>query len=147
MLNRNLIIGLVVVALVLLGGWFYIQSQSTTKLQTTQEEVTPAQTPQPSPTPQADQERVENTVSIKSSGFSPKEIKIKAGEKVTWVNDDSEEHQVNSATHPSHTAYPPLNTVGFLKPGAKKSLEFPAKGTYKYHDHLNPSLTGTVVVE
>lgn len=88
----------------------------------------------------------QNVVKISPSGFMPQTITIKVGESVTWVNEDSVSHQVNSAVHPTHQVYPPLN-LGMIKPGDQKSLMFPAAGTYKYHDHLNPSLTGSVTVE
>lgn len=145
-MSRNTTIGLVVVVLVILAGWYLLQSQKgqapTPSPQVTTEEVSPS-------TEEATEaaEVEENVVKITSSGFSPKDITIKIGESVTWMNEDSESHQVNSAVHPTHQLYPPLNTVGLLKQGAKKSLSFPEAGTYKYHDHLNPSLTGSVTVE
>ena len=145
MSSRNLVIGVIVV-LVALVGWYYIQSQKGQVPQVptveTQPETTPATT-SASPTEEVE----ENVVTITSSGFSPQNITVKAGESVTWINQDTSDHQVNSVVHPTHLVYPPLNTVGLLKPGGKKSLSFPDKGTYKYHDHLNPSLTGSVTVE
>lgn len=89
----------------------------------------------------------EKIIEISSSGFNPAEETIKEGESVSWVNQDTADHQVNSAVHPTHLLYPPLNTIGLLKPGEKKSLSFPTKGTYKFHDHLNPQFSGTVIVE
>ena len=85
-------------------------------------------------------------VTISSNGFSPQNVTIKAGDSVSWMNSDSANHTVNSDPHPTHTAYSPLN-LGLMKPGEKKSLTFPTAGTYKYHDHLNPSSTGTVTVQ
>ncbi len=89
----------------------------------------------------------QNTVTISANGFSPQTITIKAGDTVTWVNSDQALHQVNSDPHPTHTAYPPLNTVAQIPAGQQKSLTFPTAGKYGYHDHLDPSLRGTVVVE
>lgn len=88
-----------------------------------------------------------NLVTNGINGFTPETVTIKVGDSVTWVNSDLKNHTVNSDPHPSHTAYPSLNTIGLLKPGEKKSLVFPTKGTYGYHDHLNPSHTGTIIVE
>lgn len=87
-----------------------------------------------------------SVVQITSSGFTPQNITVKAGESVTWVNEDTESHQVNSAVHPTHQVYPRLN-LGVIKPAETKELSFPDAGSYKYHDHLNPSLTGSVTVE
>lgn len=140
----------VLIAMLFIGGFFYIRSQQTSgppQPQVAQPEQTETPSPQellsPSPTDQTQ----EVTVEINTSGFSPAKITIKASGKVTWVNNDTQNHQVNSAIHPTHLLYPPLNTIGLLKPAEKKSLIFPDKGTYRYHDHLNPSLTGSVVVE
>lgn len=146
MSSRNVVIGVLVILLVLVG-WYYLQSQ--------QRQPQPSSIPQAAPkeaapatsaaTPSESME--EKVVTISSSGFFPQNITVSAGETVTWVNEDTESHQVNSAVHPIHQLYPPLNSIGLLKSGEKKSLSFPDKGTYKYHDHLNPSLTGSVTVE
>lgn len=86
-------------------------------------------------------------ITISDSGFSPQTVTIKPNQTITWFNQDSLNHQVNSNPHPTHTDYLPLNNVGFLGPGQKRSLEFPIKGTFKFHDHLNPQFVGSVVVE
>lgn len=153
-MSRNAVIGAVAVVAVVILGWYYLKSQqagvSYTKpskapsVKTTQPTVPPA-TSTASPTASSTIEK--NVVTINSSGFSPKNITIKAGETVTWVNGDTKNHQVQSAIHPTHQLYPPLNSVGLLKSGEKKSLTFPNAGTYKYHDHLNPSFTGSVTVK
>lgn len=145
MSNKNLTIGVIVV-LAILAGWYFLQSQKgQTPLpapQVATEEASPSTS---EATPSETMEK--NVVKVSSSGFMPQNITIKAGESVTWMNEDSEDHQVNSAPHPTHTTYKPLNNVGLLKAGEKKSLSFPEAGTYKYHDHLNPSLTGSVTIE
>lgn len=145
-MSRNTTIGLVIVVLVILLGWYFIQSQKgqapAPAPQVTTEEATPA-TQEATPAEEVEK----NVVTITSSGFSPQNITIAAGESVTWVNEDSADHQVQSAVHPTHQLYPPLNSVGLLKSGEKKSLSFPEAGTYKYHDHLNPSFTGSVTAQ
>lgn len=145
MQSKNLILITALVALVILGGWYYLKSQNKTAPVGTAPMITPAPSPAPSASSGAMMHE-EHKVSITASGFVPKTITIKAGQSVTWTNNDTQDHTVNSAPHPTHTAYPPLN-LGVIKPGESKSLAFPTAGTYKYHDHLNPSLTGSVVVE
>lgn len=145
--SRNVIIVVVVLA-VMASVWWYISSQrpqnTLTPVPTPTVELAPTQSPEATETASQPAQAV---ITILSSGFSPKDMKIKAGETVTWMNNDSENHQVNSVVHPTHQVYPPLNTVGLLKANEQKSLSFPDKGTYRYHDHLNPSSTGSVVVE
>ncbi len=86
-------------------------------------------------------------VTMSSSGFSPQDVTVSPGQQITWVNKDADPHQVASDPHPTHTSYPPLNTIGLLNSGDKKSLSFPDPGVYKYHDHLNPSFKGSVTVK
>lgn len=121
-MSRNAILVVAVVLVLIIGGWFLTRPKSTPPSVAT------------------------NLVTITQSGFSLKDITIKAGDTVSWMNSDTIDHTVNSAPHPTHTAYPPLN-LDNLKPGETKSLMFPTSGTYKYHDHLNPSLTGSVTVQ
>lgn len=90
---------------------------------------------------------VQNMVTILVSGFSPQTITIKAGDSITWINSDSANHTVNSDPHPVHSLYPILNQVSMIQAGEKKSLTFTTAGQYTYHDHLNPQLTGTVIVK
>lgn len=86
------------------------------------------------------------TVTVTTSGFQPETVTIKAGEKVVWVNQSGAVSNVSSAKHPTHLIYPPLN-LGDFGNGASVSLSFDKPGTYTYHNHLNPTEVGTVVVE
>lgn len=144
---RNTWIAVVVVLVILGGGWLLLRSRSAST-PAAPTVTTPSSTESASPTASEGGEvSEEKLVKIGSGGFSPQTLTIKAGETVSWQNDDSSSHTVNSAPHPTHADYPPLNSVGLLKPGEKKSLQFPASGIYKYHDHLNPSLTGSITVQ
>jgi len=146
-MSRNTTTWLVVVVLVILAGWYFIQSQKPQPVPTPAPQASPEVSAPATESAAPTEAMEENIVKISSSGFSPQNITIAVGESVTWLNEDTENHQIQSAVHPTHRLYPPLNTVGLLKPGEKKSLSFPTAGTYKYHDHLNPSLTGSVTVE
>ncbi len=146
-MSRNAILGLAVIVLVVLVGWYFLKSQKSSVDTQTQTPQVTTETVSASPTASASDSATEKgTVKITSSGFTPQSITIKVGESVTWTNDDSANHIVASNPHPTHTDYPPLN-IGLVEPGTSKSLSFPTAGTYKYHDHLNPSLTGSVTVQ
>ena len=133
----------VVISLLVIAGWFLTRPKPQLDAQ-----PTPTQTPisTESASPVASPSATENLVTITKSGFSPKDFTIKAGGTVVWMNSDTSPHTVNSAPHPTHTAYKPLN-LDTIEPNGQKSLMFPSSGTYKYHDHLNPSLTGSVTVQ
>lgn len=87
----------------------------------------------------------EQVVQIGTNGFTPRDFQIKVGGTVTFENIDKVLHDVNSADHPNHKLLPILN-IGILKPGEKKSVVFTNPGKYSYHDHLNPTFTGSFVV-
>ena len=103
----------------------------------------------------------EHLVEMTSAGFVPETITLSAGDRVTWVNKDSKTRWPASAIHPTHETYPnssirkcntPKEKETFdacrqLTPGREYSFTFTEKGTWKYHDHLHPTLKGTVIVE
>lgn len=152
-MSRNALIAIATVVIVVLGGLFFIsakksQPSSSPQTQTPTYTRVESSTPSPAATASASARQTsKNVVTITSAGFSPKNITIKAGETVVWKNQDSLMHTVNSSPHPSHTDYPPLNSVGQISAGEEKSFTFEKTGTYKYHDHLNPSLVGSVTVQ
>lgn len=98
----------------------------------------------PAPSPQATASQ--NTVTLTSSGFQPQTLTVKAGTTVTFVNKSGGTATVNSAVHPTHTLFPFLN-LGSFEDGQSLQVTFDKTGTFKYHNHLNPGQTGTVVVE
>jgi plastocyanin len=104
----------------------------------------------PSPSPIAtanDTATNENLViTITDSGFQPNALTIKVGTKVTWVNNGNNVVSVASDPHPTHTNYPPLN-LGKVATDGSVSLVFDKAGSYGYHNHLNASQTGTIVVQ
>ena len=87
-----------------------------------------------------------STVQVTSTGYQPMNLTIKAGTTVTWINNSGTVVTVSSNDHPTHLLYPPLN-LGKFSDGGQMSLTFDAPGTYGYHNHLNPSQTGTITVE
>lgn len=111
----------------------------------------PAKTPatiNPSPTiTQATEEKSSSTdVTVTANGFEPKDITIKAGDKVTWTNESGTKVTVNSAVHPTHLLWPFLN-LGSFEDGQSVSVVFEKAGEYKYHNHFSSSQVGSVTVE
>ncbi len=88
----------------------------------------------------------QSSIILTSAGFSPAVLTIKAGATVTWTNKSGSDAAVNSNPHPIHTDYPPLN-LGSFSDGGTLSLKFDKPGTYGYHNHLDPSEKGTIVVQ
>jgi plastocyanin len=91
------------------------------------------------------------TITITSSGVSPKAIEVNRGAQVTFTNNDSVSHQMESNPHPAHTDCPEINNVGFLSPGqTKMTANLNTARTCGYHDHnrsTDTSLQGTIVIQ
>ena len=90
------------------------------------------------------------TVTYTDEGFSPASTTVASGDAITWKNDSSETVQVGSNTHPTHTINQEITGDEFtiaLAPGESKTVTVTKAGSWGYHDHLKPSIVGTVVVE
>lgn len=129
-----------VVALALLGGVFLFKK--TMVVSNPKPEITPVPEASASTKPVVSQ----TEVVLDANGFSPVTVTIKAGSKVVWTNKSEGMATVNSDPHPQHTDYAPLN-LGRFSDGGTLELVFGKAGTYKYHNHLDASQIGTVVVE
>lgn len=149
-MNNKVVIGIVVVVVAVLAifllsksGSLYSPSQTQTSTRTPQPSIT-STTQQQSPTNEVTKEQ--NVITLTQAGFSPSTLTVKAGTKISWINNSGSGLSVNSNPHPIHTNYSPLN-IGAIGDGQSKSLIFDKPGTYGYHNHLNPSQTGTIVVQ
>ena len=81
------------------------------------------------------------TITLTSSGASPRDITVSVGSRVTFINNDSQPHDMDSNPHPDHTDCPPLN-VGFIAAGAQGVTQnLNTARTCGYHDHNQPSNT------
>lgn len=82
------------------------------------------------------------TIHMANFAYSPKSATVKAGSKVTWLNDEATLHTVVSDTFDSRTE----KKDGFNK-GERYSHLFTAPGIYKIRCTLHPFMTGTVTVK
>ena len=86
------------------------------------------------------------TVEMTPDGFVPDPANIKAGDTVVFHNADTISHWPASALHPTHEELPGFDSLGPVKQGDNYEFTFSQAGNWRYHDHLNPRLRGTVVV-
>jgi plastocyanin len=86
-------------------------------------------------------------VTYSDSGFSPASITVKVGDTVTFKNQSGKSMWVASAPHPTHTAYPEFDAKKGVAMGESYMFTFTKAGTWEYHNHLNPTSFGTIVVE
>ena len=94
----------------------------------------------------ANQAKVKVTYSI--DGFTPDTIRIKKGDTVLFENVPGKQASIASNEHPAHLLYPEFDQYKTNQRGKTEfRFTFDKVGTWKYHDHLNSTMTGTVVVE
>lgn len=85
------------------------------------------------------------TIVFTNDGFTPNTLSVKKGTVVTVKNESSKRVQFSSDDHPTHR----LNTEMNLKTlSAGESATFTADtvGTHGFHDHIDDSKTGTLIV-
>jgi plastocyanin len=79
------------------------------------------------------------TITIKDFMFTPRDLRVPAGSKVTWVNKDEEPHTVVEVNQ-AFTSKAMDTDDGF-------TYQFKTAGTYKFFCTLHPRMTGSVTVE
>jgi plastocyanin len=91
------------------------------------------------------------TITITSAGVNPSTVTIAVGGQVTFVNNDSAAHDMQSDPHPEHTDCPALAQVGFLNPNqSRTSGNLNTARTCGYHDHNQAEVAkwkGRIVVQ
>lgn len=131
--------------IVILGGGAYALTRNSGKKDSSPDNT--FNTTQKSAVADTSDNKISSTTIIyNGSNFSPSTLTIKAGTTVKVVNNSNSELQFDSDPHPAHTSNPELN-VGSVEPGQSAKFTANTTGTYGYHNHGNPSQTGTLVVE
>jgi plastocyanin len=87
------------------------------------------------------------TVTYNGTTFSPAQVTVMSGTTVKFVNQSNKLVWVASDPHPTHTDYPGFDAKKGLTQGQSYEFTFDKIGTWGYHNHLNPSQTGSVIVQ
>ena len=87
------------------------------------------------------------TINLTNNNFSPQLIRITKNTSVTWKNNDSVVHYVNTDPHPGHNFYP-LQNSRVLNQGDSFIYTFTQPGIYLYHCSAHADImTGAILVE
>ncbi|XKT74800.1 MAG: hypothetical protein ACJKTH_01810 [Patescibacteria group bacterium UBA2163] len=89
---------------------------------------------------------IAQTVTYTDSGFSPQTVEVRRGDTVQFVNKSSRPMWVASNEHPAHTVLPTFDQFSVSAFGESYEYTFEQEGTWEYHDHVNASELGTVIV-
>ena len=90
----------------------------------------------PNPTPTAPSSV---SINIANFSFSPQNVSIKTGTKVTWTNNDSVPHTVTSDTG--------LFDSKNLSSGQSFSYTFNTPGSINYHCNIHTMMKGSIIVQ
>ena len=91
------------------------------------------------------------TILIVNNAVCPQALTVARGTRVTFINNDSRDHEMNSDPHPEHTDCPELNQIGHLTTGQSRetgNLNTPRR--CGFHDHLRDNvaaLRGSITIQ
>ncbi len=85
-------------------------------------------------------------VIFNEEGFTPNEITILQGQRVTFKTTTDKQFWPASDSHPSHTIYSEFDPLEPVDQNKSWTFVFDKVGTWQYHDHLDPSYLGEVNV-
>ena len=122
---------------------------------------TQAPTPTPTPTPGPVTPLSGATITITAAGLSLDQISLKSytlsdihvyqGSQLTFVNSDTETHDILSDPFGAHNDCPEINTAGFLVPNQTRSTSpLTVLRSCGFHDHANEgnaAFGGKVTIE
>jgi plastocyanin len=92
------------------------------------------------------------TITMSSSGLNPSTVTVAVGQSVTFINNDTRQHEISSDPHPQHGSCPGIEAgLGVLTPGQSRSTQgFANAGRCTFHDHMddaNRNFQGTIVIQ
>lgn len=158
-MSNKLFFGLLVLAAGVIAGWYLLKGDTAgiSKLLKPVKTPTPtastfqageATVPEGTPGPSLEKGGVaaRTVVTYTDSGFAPATVQITQGDTVTFVNESTRGMWVASAVHPTHQLLPGFDQLKSVGMSGTYEYTFTNAGTWKYHNHVNPQDTASVVV-
>jgi len=133
-MNKNLLVVLIIVMVIIIGAIYFLQQPK--NMEDNQPNMNNDQSDQPSGS-EANNSPKTFDVTIVNFSFSPTEITIKAGDTVTWTNQESAPHTISGNGFQSNT----------LSKGQSFSFTFDNKGVFDYICGIHPSMKGRITVQ
>lgn len=155
--NITLIIAVIVIVVVAVAAYMMMQpaNQQPTDNNQNNEQPTNGENPAGSIEP------TELEVIYTDTGYSPKELKVKVGDTVTFSNTSTGTVWTASAMHPNHTVYAGTSLQEHCQDPNNKAFDqckaegtgtnwtftFDKAGTWRYHNHAQAAHFGSIIVE
>lgn len=144
---KAVIIGLVLVVALGAGGYvIFHKSGYKAPSSDTQNQTGQTQTQNDTSNQNQGTQNAADTITYSDNGFSPAQLNVSAGTTVTVKNTTSGDVEMDSDPHPVHTDDTDLN-VGLVAAGQSKTFTVTKKGTFGYHNHLDPSQQAKITIE
>ena len=89
---------------------------------------------------------VEEASEMGDQAYDPNPVNVKAGDTVTWTNDDSQIHTVTSGTDSSDPNTGKEFDSSMLSQNQTFSHKFTTAGEFPYFCQLHPTMVGNVIV-
>ncbi len=83
-------------------------------------------------------------ITIKDDRVDPTYVFAEKCDTLTFINKD-DAREITFGTHPKHGAYAGETDL-FIKKGKNKTITLSETGTFQYHDHFEPEVTGFFTV-
>jgi plastocyanin len=135
-MNKKYLLGIGIVVIIVIAGFIAWESVKYTH---------PVSTSKSSAHQRAPLHK-EVTVTLSKNGFSPTQVTIKVGSAVRWKNISGSQQTVNSDNYPTNQLHRELN-FGVFNNGSSVVYTFTKPGIYGYHNQLNHTQMGKVIVE
>jgi hypothetical protein len=88
-------------------------------------------------------------IRLAPTGADPRQLIVAVGERVTFINNDVQPHDIQGGPDPANPDCREIDAVGFIVPGqSKQTLPLPVARSCDYHDHQNhaPIFTGRILI-
>lgn len=93
------------------------------------------------------EERKVHVVSISNNHYQPNLTVAKVSDIIRFENNDQINHWPASNIHPTHDIYPEFDPKKPIKPGEGWGFEFKKEGLWRFHDHLDATLSGIILIK
>lgn len=171
-MGRKAFIFIIIIIILAVGGYYLFQKnqaqaptenlnsfKSENKTSSTKETTNPSKQIEPPVTPPAPAKQFSSgdeptdgvniqvvEVDFDGAQFTPAITNIKVNDWVFFKNKSTVDFWPASNPHPTHTDYPEFDSKKAIAPGAQFKFQFTKAGNWGFHDHLNPSIHGSINV-
>ena len=135
-----IIIAIVVIAVIGVGIFYFTKAPAYSQTAPSAPSASTQPSTQTPPLPEQPAKAKTYNIEIRGFAFNPSSLTIKAGDTVTWTNEDSVLHKIasDSGNELSSDA---------LSNGQTYSHTFTVAGIYSYHCGIHTSMKGTIIVQ